>query len=48
MDDILTESTDPAQGIRSFDRSFILAPASEGSRYVFLSSLCSHTLLTIL
>jgi nuclear RNA export factor len=47
-DYILTELTDPAQGIRSFDRSFVLAPALEGSRYVFLSSLCSYTSPTLL
>jgi nuclear RNA export factor len=39
LDYVLTEMTtfaDPSQGIRSFDRSFVLAPALEGSRYVGL------------
>ena len=30
----------PTQGIRSFDRSFVLVPAPDGSRYVYSSLSC--------
>lgn len=37
----------PSEGIRSFDRSFILAPAPEGSRYVRLSYCGAMNLIRI-
>lgn len=36
---------EPSQGIRSFDRAFILAPAPLGSRFVFMISELSKSMV---